>query len=214
MNTKMAALGMAVALALSLSVAGDSRAQEPGNNPAVGQDTTRTARGFRGPRAGGWFGRAMRPGGARGAGFMRGGGFGPRMMVALKDELGLSDEQVSRLDKIHEDHRALMQAQMQNLHDLAVKMREAREQRDWDALEKAIDERAKLESGMARGLLNVERQSLEVLSDEQRQKFETWGEGARLFRHQGPRHRHEMRGERLEQRPCRQGRDISPGLAR
>ncbi len=214
MNKKIAALGLAAAVALSLAAADEARAQDPGSVTAVGQDTTRAGQARRGPRAGGWYGRAMLPGGARGAGFMRGGGFGPRMMVGLKDELGLSEDQVGRLEKIHEDHRALMQAQMQNLRDLAVKTREAREQRDWDALEKAIDERAKLQTGIARGLLNVERQSLEVLSDEQRQKYEAWEEGARLFRRQDLRHWREMRGERMEQRPRRQGRGIPPGLAR
>ena len=103
---------------------------------------------------------------------------------------------------------------MQSMRDLRESLREARQARDWDALEKAIDEGAKLHSGMAKGLVNVERQSLEVLSDQQRQKYETWQEGARLFRRQGLRHRQEMRGERMEQRPRRQGRGVPPGSAR
>jgi Spy/CpxP family protein refolding chaperone len=209
MNKRNLALGISLALAIVLTSADTALAQ---------QDTTSAVRRA---RMGAQLHRGARPGRAmmRGAAFgaqgrMGAGHLGARMLIGLKDELQLTDDQVGQLEKIHEGHRSLMQAQMQNMGELRESMREARQARDWEALEKAIDEGAKLHTGMAKGRLNVERQSLEVLNDEQRQKFETWQEGARLFRRQGLRHRQEMRGERMEQRPRRQGRGNPPGLER
>jgi hypothetical protein len=118
---------------------------------------------------------------------------GPGVLLALRGELGLTDDQVSRLEKIREDHHALMEGMRKNMQDLHESMVEARSERDWSALERAIDEMAGLQAGMAKGHLNVERESLQVLNESQRQTLETWEEGARLFRHhrfQGRPHMH------------------------
>jgi Spy/CpxP family protein refolding chaperone len=186
MKTTISAIGLILALpiALSLSSAGPAAAQQ--------QDTA-TARqpwGMRGMRAHGRMGAGMRAGpGLRAGvrGMMRAGHVGPRMFLGLKEELGLSDEQVSRLEKIQEDHHALMQAQMENLRDLRDSLGQARMDRDWDAVNSKLDEQSNLITGIQKGIVNVERQSWEVLNDEQREKFGTWQEGARLFRRQGMR---------------------------
>jgi Spy/CpxP family protein refolding chaperone len=123
---------------------------------------------------------------------MGAGHIGPRMLTGLKEELALSEEQLGQLEKIHEDHHALMQAQMQNMRDLQESLREARSERDWDTLNQKIDEAANLRTGMAKGLVNVEKLSWEVLNDDQREKYATWQEGARLFQRQRMRGRREM----------------------
>lgn len=180
MNIRFAAFGLALALPVLLSGADLASAQQAQS----AQDTAQT-----------WRGRGMGRGarmGLRGGPFMRGGHMGPMMIIGAKDELGLSEQQVAQLEKIREDHHALMQAQMQQLADHREAMRKARLNDDWDALQAGIEEGAKLQAGIARGLLNVERQSLEVLSAEQRNKFETWQEGLRVFGRQRMHRRQEM----------------------
>lgn len=199
MKIRIAANGLAAALAALLAFAGPGVAQ---------QDTAQAAPAMRG-RGMGMHGRGMGMGmmmqrrgmmGARGMGmgmraFMRGEHIGPPILLGLKDELGLSDEQVSRLEKIRDAHRAQMKSQMEALRNHREAVRKARVEGDWDALEKAIDEGAKLRAGVAKGILNIERQSLDVLTDAQRQKFQTWQEGARLLRQQRLEHWRQMHGQ-------------------
>jgi hypothetical protein len=138
-------------------------------------------------------GQHMQMQGARGMrGHMRGGHTGPHAYLAVKDQLELSEEQVASLEKIHEDHEPLMQAQMERMKAHREAMQAARAANDWDAIERAIDEGAELQAGMARGILNVERQSREVLTDAQREKYDTWREGVEVLR----QHRMHMRGQR------------------
>jgi len=118
---------------------------------------------------------------------------GPRMFLNLKSELALTEDQVSQLEKIREGHHSLMMAQMESLRTLHESGRKAQAERSWDAVDEAIDEAAKVRNGMAKGLVNVERQSWDVLSDAQREKFDIWQEGARLFRHQRMEGRRMMR---------------------
>ncbi|MGD8868384.1 MAG: Spy/CpxP family protein refolding chaperone [Gemmatimonadales bacterium] len=198
MNIRFAALGWALVLPVLLSVADVASAQQAQSS----QDTAQT-----------WRGRGMGRGagmGLRRGHFMRGGHVGPMMIIGVKDELGLSEQQVARLEKIREDHHALMQAQMKQLADHREAMRQARENDDWDALQKGIDDGAKLQAGIARGLLNVERQSLEVLSAEQRNKFETWQEGLRVFGRQRMLHRQEMRGRGMRGMRMQRHRQPAP----
>lgn len=108
---------------------------------------------------------------------------GPGILLALKGELGLTDDQVSRLEKIRADHHPLMEGMRKSMEELHESMVKARSERDWSALESAIDGMAGLQADMAKSHLNVERESLQVLNESQRQKLETWEEGARLFRH-------------------------------
>jgi Spy/CpxP family protein refolding chaperone len=179
MNIRFPALGLTLALPLLLWTADIAAAQAE-------QDTAQT-----------WRGRGMRRGaamGLRGRQFMRGGHVGPRALIGAKDDLGLSEDQVAQLEKIHEDHYALMQAQMQRMTEHREAMKKAREEGDWDALESGIEEGANLQAGIARGLLNVQRQSLGVLNDEQRTKFETWQEGVRMYWRQRFDRRQDMRG--------------------
>ncbi len=203
MNRRLAAIMLALALPWALSDVAWAQA------PAAQQDTAQA--GQVGPR------RGMRGGWMRGGpGFGRGFAAehaGPRRLLGLREELGLSADQVSRLEKIQEGHHSLMQAQMQQLRTLQDSLRAARVRNDYAALEKGIDERAKLTAGIAKGPLNVERQSLQVLNDEQRGKFETWQEGVRVFRRQGIERRREMRGQGMRGRGMRrQNRQPPPNL--
>jgi len=165
---------MALAILPSVGAIGSVHASQHGPMWGTPQDTTQTQ-----PMApqGMWMAphmgmhRMMMPGmmmpgmGMQGIG-MRGMsgmlGFehvGPGLLLGLRSELGLSEDQVSRLQKIRQDHHALMEAMHKNLQELRESILRARFERDWAALETAIDEMG------------------------QRQKLETWNEGARLFRH-------------------------------
>jgi Spy/CpxP family protein refolding chaperone len=191
MKIRVAANGLALGLAALLALAGTVPAQ---------QDTAQAAPHVRGRGHGMGMGMGMMMRGGGMGGFMRADHVGPPLLLGLKDELGLSEEQVSRLEKIHEDHRALMKGQMEKLREHRETVGKARAERDWKALEKAIDESAELRAGLAKGILNVERQSLGVLTDAQREKFETWQEGARLLREQRMKHMRHMRGQGMRGR--------------
>jgi hypothetical protein len=106
------------------------------------------------------------------------------MLLGFKEELELSEEQVGRLEQIGEDHQALMDAQMERLREHREAMQQARADSDYDALERLIEEGAELQTGVARGLLEVERGSLDVLTDAQREKYTAWREGIEIFRRQ------------------------------
>jgi hypothetical protein len=106
------------------------------------------------------------------------------MLIGFKDDLELSEEQIGRLEELGEGHQALMQAQMERLQEHREAMRQARAESDYEALERLIDEGAELQAGVARGLLNVERESLDVLTDAQREKYTAWREGIEIFRRQ------------------------------
>ena len=200
MHTRLTGLGLTMALAIlpSIGAIGSIHASQHGPMWGTPQDTTQTQpmapQGmWMAPHM--WMHRMMMPGmmmpgmGMQGIG-MRGMsgmlGFehvGPSLLLGLRSELGLSEDQVSRLQKIRQDHHALMEAMHKNLQELRESMVEARFERDWAALETAIEEMGRLQAGMARSYLNAERESLQVLNESQRQKFETWNKGARLFRH-------------------------------
>lgn len=183
MNIRLATFGLALALPLLLSTGDVASGQEA---QKAQQDTAQTWRGRGMHRAAGT--------GLQARQFMRGGHVGPMMLVGVKEELGLSEEQVAQLEKIREEHHSLMQAQVKQLADHREAMRKARTENDWDALQEGIEEGSNLRAGIARGLLNVERQSLDVLSADQRGKFETWQEGVRVLGRQRMQFRQEMRG--------------------
>ena len=109
---------------------------------------------------------------------------GPQMFIGLKDELVLTDEQVGQLEKLHEGHHSLMMAQQEALKKQREAGAKAQAERDWDAVEKSIDEGTKILNGMQKGLVQVERQTWDVLTAEQRVTFDTWQEGARLMQRQ------------------------------
>jgi len=176
---KILALATVPTLAALLAVSGTALGQE--------QDTTRT-RGIRPGRGmlpgmmGQWMGqRNLGRAGMRGAGH-----FGPYMLLRFKEELELSDQQVERLEQLGEDHRALLQAQTERLREHREAVQQARAESDYDALERLIEEGAELHTEVARGLLNIERGSLDVLTDAQREKYTTWREGIGILR------RHQM----------------------
>jgi hypothetical protein len=106
------------------------------------------------------------------------------MLLGLKEELELSEQQVSQLEQLGEGHQALMQAQMERLQEHREAVQQARAESDYDALERLIEEGAELQTGVARGLLNVERESLDVLTEAQREKYTAWREGIEIFRRQ------------------------------
>jgi Spy/CpxP family protein refolding chaperone len=174
---KIFALATALTLPALLAISGTALGQE--------QDTTQ-ARGMRARRGvhSGMMGQRM---GQRYLGRvgMRGAGhIGPHMLLGFRDELELSEEQVGRLEELGEGHQALMQAQMERLREHREAVQQARAESDYGALERLIEEGAELQTGVARGLLNVERQSLDVLTDAQREKYTAWREGIEIFRRQ------------------------------
>ncbi len=77
-----------------------------------------------------------------------------------------------------------MEAMRDRVAEMRESVAEARSERDYDALENAIDEFARLNADRAKSFLNLERGALGVLSDDQRGKLEEWQEGARLLRQQ------------------------------
>ena len=94
---------------------------------------------------------------------------------------------------------------MQRLQEHREAVQQARAASDYDALERLIEQGAELQTGIARGLLKVERQSLDVLTDAQREKYTSWREGIEIFRrHQMERWRQDresgMRGRGMRQR--------------
>jgi Spy/CpxP family protein refolding chaperone len=186
MKLPVTANGLALGLAALLVLAGSAPAQ---------QDTARAGMGMRrghgmGMMMGQQMGRGMRMGGMHAGMRDR---IGPPILLGLKEELGLSDEQVNRLEKIREEHRARVKSQTEKLREQRKTYREARVKGDWQALERLIDESARLRADLAKEMLRVERQSLAVLTDAQRQKVETWREGARLLGKQRMMHRQQMR---------------------
>ncbi len=121
---------------------------------------------------------------------------GPHFLIGLKDDLELSEEQVTQLEGVHTSHQALMTGMREQMQKQAEALAEARRADDYDAMESAIDELARLRTAQAKSFIDVERQTLGVLNDAQRQKFETWKEGAEVFRRQGMRQmRMHMEGE-------------------
>lgn len=203
MKSRFLAVGTTLGAVLVLAVAPSQSAvaQQDTTRASMGRmqrgmrihaDSTMRGMGMRGMRgmqrpAGAWAMRGMR-------GMHRAGHVGPHMLIGLKSELELTEDQVGQLERLAEGHHALMQAQMQNLRNLAESMRTARAENDFEALEEGIDEGARLRAGIAKGMLTLEQQTLEVLSDAQRTKFQTWREGAQLFRRQGRQMREHMRG--------------------
>jgi len=184
---------MALAISPSVSGIGSTHGSQQGPTWGTPQDTSQTQRmapqGMRmAPHMGMHDmmmpGMMMRGMGMHGTpGMMDFERVGPGLLLGLRSELGLSDDQVSRLEKIREDHHALMEGMHENVQELHESMVRARSERDWAALDSSIDEMARVHAGMAKSHLKVERESLQVLNESQRQKLETWNEGARLFRH-------------------------------
>jgi LTXXQ motif family protein len=210
MKTKITAAGAVLAVpALLLAIAAAPTFAGSDASVLVPQDTAQARQARHGARRGHGMrmgsGKGMQGMGRRGMRGMMGGiigadHVGPRILLGLKSELELTDDQVSRLEKIHEGHRTLRQTQMENLRELGESLRKARAARDWDAVSKAIDGGSRLRTETARGILNVERQSWDILNDAQRQKFDTWQEGARLFRQQRVRGMREMRSQGMRMR--------------
>ena len=203
MNIRFSALGLILAVPLLLSAAEPAVAQGRPGAGVARQDTTRMrqARPHMGPRAG----RAAM---MRGGGMMGADHLGPGRLLGLKDELALTDQQVQQLEKLRDGHHSLMQAQSEKMREVGGAMREARSNRDWKALEQGIDEGAKLRVGMAKSIVQLERQSLEVLNSEQRGKYDFWQEGARLFRRQGMQRG--MRGREMRRPGMQRMRRAAP----
>jgi Spy/CpxP family protein refolding chaperone len=188
----------AVALAALLTVPATGAAQE------ADQDTTAQMRrahrgmmhqvgrqgrmGMHGMRQGA---RQMRMGARMGSAHL-----GPHFLIGLKDDLELTEQQVTQLEGVHTSHQALMTGMHEQMQKQAEALAEARKADDFDAMESVIDEISRLRTAQAKSFIDVERQTLGVLTDEQRQQFDTWKEGAAVFRRQGMRQmRMHMEGE-------------------
>ena len=182
MNIRIPAAA-ALALAALLVVPAPGAAQEADPDTAT---MRRAHRGMMGQM--GWqghmHGHGMRQGTRMGAG-MGGGHLGPHLMIGLKDDLELSAEQVTQLEGVHESHQALMTGMREQLEKGHEALMEARKANDYDAMESAIDDVSRLRTAQAKSFIDVERQTMGVLTDAQREKFEAWKEGAAVLRRQG-----------------------------
>ncbi len=185
MNIRLPAAA-ALALAALLAVPTPGAAQE------AEQDTATMRRAHRGMMRQmgrqGMQGRGMRQGmhqGMRMGARMGGGHLGPHFLIGLKDDLELSDEQVTQLEGVHESHQALMTGMREQLEKGHEALMEARAANDYDAMESAIDDVSRLRTAQAKSFIDVERQTMGVLTDAQREKFEAWKEGAAILRRQG-----------------------------
>jgi hypothetical protein len=141
-----------------------------------------------------------------------GGHAGVGMLLGLKTELELTDEQVAGLEKIHQDHQALTEATHERVTAAQEAMKEAHEAEDWEAIEAGIDELTSLHAAMAKSQLGVQRDALGVLTDAQREKLDTWREGARLMLRQGMemRRHQRMQGQGMRGRGMRMHRHAAP----
>lgn len=180
MNIRVPALGLTVALALVLSTTDTAMAQARQRAPLGQRGMGLRARALAGPAH-----------------------VGPGMLLRLKSELELSDEQVGRLEKLQEDHQTAMEAMRDRLSEMRESVAEARSERDWDALENSIDEFARLGAERAKSFLNLERESLGVLNDEQREKLDALQGAARLLREQRFHRWQDMRGRMRRDRGLR-----------
>ncbi|HSG80787.1 MAG TPA: Spy/CpxP family protein refolding chaperone [Gemmatimonadota bacterium] len=209
MNIRVNALA-ALALAALLAVPALGVAQE------ADQDAATTHRMHRGMmREAGEAGHMQMGRGMRQGMRMGGGHLGPHFLIGLKDELELSGEQVAQLEGIHESHYALMTGMREQMEKGHEALMEARKADDYGAMESAIDELARLRTAQAKSFIDVERQTMGVLTDAQRQQFETWKEGAQLFRRHGmQRMRMHMEGGAEGQRMQMRERMHQPGGSR
>ncbi|KPK81070.1 MAG: hypothetical protein AMS25_07885 [Gemmatimonas sp. SM23_52] len=171
MNIRVAALGLTLALALVLSTSEVAVAQARQRAPRS------RARALAVPL--GQHGMGLRARALTGPGHV-----GPGLLLRLKSELELSNEQVGRLEKLQEDHGTAMETMRDRLAEMRESFAKARSERDWDALENAIDEFARLGAERAKSFLSLERESLGLLNDEQREKLDTLQGAARLLREQ------------------------------
>lgn len=137
--------------------------------------------GMHGGMGGAMMGHSMMRADMMGHGMMT-GTFAPQFLLGLRDELGLSDDQAARLEETQDELRSAMQARAQELHDLHDSLMQARENEDWGALEDGIDRAAELQAELAKARVESARETLAVLSAEQRQKLESWRQGALMYR--------------------------------
>lgn len=128
----------------------------------------------------GMMGQAMMGGGMMGHG-MQAGMYAPEFLLGLKDQLGLSDAQAKSLEGVRTDLQTAMRAQMQKLRDLHNSLIQAREKEDWSALESGIDQATKLQADVAKAQIEAVKKTLGVLNAEQRQKLESWRQGAMMY---------------------------------
>ena len=141
--------------------------------------------GMQGMMGGGMMGQGMMGQGMMGAGMMvhgmQAGMYAPGFLLGLKSQLGLSDDQAKRLEGIQSGLRTAMQSQGQKLRDVHDSLIQARQKEDWSAVENGIDQAAKLQAGAAKAQVEAVKKTLAVLSPEQRQKLDSWRQGAMMF---------------------------------
>lgn len=105
------------------------------------------------------------------------GGAGVEMILRQKERLGLTDAQVTQLDQIREELVAQRTAHQAELAELTSKVRAG------ELEPSALRERLQARRDSAQELRTKQRERVEaILTDEQKQKVETWGATARGFR--------------------------------
>lgn len=215
MNMSLPRLITILAVALLLSGADSASAQMgQGHAGMEQQDTTQMGQMHRRMMSGARMQHRMMRGHMQQGHRMgrMGGHAGVGMLLGLKAELELTDEQAAGLEKIQEDHQALMEALHQRLTAAQEEMKKAHEEEDWAAMERGIDQLTSLQAEVAKSQLGVQRDALGVLTDAQREKLDTWREGARLMLRQGMemRRHQRMQGQEMRGRGMRMHRHAAP----
>lgn len=129
-------------------------------------------------------GMGMMEGGAMmsGRGMMGMMGTNPSMLLAQRDVLELTDDQVSRLEELREEQKGMMKGMHQGMMAVRGQMQDvtAADSLDMDAYRKAVEGMADQMVGHHMQMASFREQVLDVLTPEQREKVQT---GMQMMRH-------------------------------
>ena len=130
---------------------------------------------------------------------MRGGP--ARMLLAMRDQLALTDEQVRRLEALAATQRDALRPNEPAMLRARADLMEATQKDDLVAARAAMDRMARLRTDAAMAQLQARKAARDVLTPEQRTRLEDRGAMA-MRRMPMMRERREMRGPRGEGRPA------------
>jgi Spy/CpxP family protein refolding chaperone len=109
-------------------------------------------------------------------------GANPSMLLAQKDVLELTDDQVQRLERLEEKQKGMMEGMHESMMTVRSQMRDAMAAAppDMDAYRSALEEMADRMVSHHMQRARFQQQVLDVLTSEQREKLQT---GMQMMRH-------------------------------
>lgn len=201
MNRWMGTIGSVLALLVATAATGQAQ-QQGMMGGQMHADTTPAATPCPGGMSGmGMMGMMQGPGMMRGmagdsAGMMRmgpgmmGGGMGmmgmmgagPSMLLAQRDVLELTEDQVARLEELREKQQSMMQGMHKGMMAVRSQMQDvtAADSLDMEAYRKAVEGMADQMVSHQMQMASFREQVLDVLTPEQREKLQT---GMQMMRH-------------------------------